>query len=366
MTRRRSAPNRFAATSQMTIGEMRNSDRALAQRFNDNRISLPNPDVSAPFDRHGPQSYKNKVEALGLAPNAVEHFWQLERGDAGAAASSYRRIETFQLLAATGDRTASTPYSKAVEIATYRSSDQRPRNFHVSMFSVGRQFASAAGSTPLSEDEVARFAAGIPAGTTSVSGTFVPGVPQYSTAQFRVMIFDESGQRFVDVDVIGTRSMNFYAWGVTVFALIKEDGYVINRQVDTNAALGPGLIDQGIVAARIIPLQRNETNNVNNRSVTVRTPSGASTTVVPIPPGALTVQGITSPSTPAAAHVLVNFFNMDPLDPLFGVFGAMGNIDFLTTQSDLQVVPNANAIVIFTFAANPIFRNWSFVFGVTS
>ena len=69
---------------------------------------------------------------------------------------------------------------------------------------------------------------------------------------------------------------------------------------------------------------------------------------------------------PALLDVLVSFFNTDPLDPLFGVFGAMGNIDFLTTQSDLQVVPNANAIVIFTFPANPIFRNWSFVFGVTS
>src|SRR5690606_27017691 len=204
---------------------------------------------------------------LGLSPNIPKHFWQLLRGDAGPGSSIYRVAEIFQLLGFQGIRAAATPYSKAIELATMRSTDQRPRYFHTSLFSVGRIFQSSVAIQPLSTDEVKRFASGIPAGTPSITGNTQFGVPQFGTSQFRIMVHDESGQRFTDVDVIGTRSMNLYGFGVTVFALIKEDGYEIDRQRNDQIPLGPGILDQSLVGARIIPIQRNDTKNVNNRTV---------------------------------------------------------------------------------------------------
>ena len=374
-----SAPNRFAQAASApraagspqprpTIGQIRAIDRDAVRQFNDNSVYLPNPSADAPFDRHNPQTYEQKVYGLGLAPNIPQHFWQLIKGDAGAASSVYRVSELFQRLSDAGERSAGTPYSKAIQLATMRSSDQRPRYFHTSLFSVGRVIwnPDPAGITPLPTDQITRFAAGIPAGTTSVSGNTQFGVPQYGTSQFRIMVADESGQRFVDVDVIGTRSMNFYGFGVTVFALIKEDGYEIDRQRDDNPPLGNGLIDQSVVGARIVPIRRNETKNPNNRTVSIISPAGpAQDTVLPIPPGALRVQGYVD--TPGVVSGTVFFAAQDPLDPV-SKDGIQGVIDFPAApgaRTDIYDIPNSNSIVIENLGGDPS-RVWTFVFEVTS
>lgn len=381
MTRKkgRSTSNRFvqaaaqgaAGSSQprLTIGQVRAIDRAGVKQFNDNAVYLPNPSVEAPFDRHIPQSYEQKVLGLGLAPNIPQHFWQLIRGDAGPGSSSYRIAELFQQLGASGERSAGTPYSKAIQIATMKSADQRPRYFHASLFSVGRVFQdeTPGGVGPLPTDQITRFAAGIPAGTASVSGNTQFGVPQFSTTQFRIMVFDESGQRFVDVDVLGTRSMNLYGFGVTVFALIKEDGYEVDRQRDDNPPLGPGTLDQALVGARIIPIRSNETKNINNRTVTIRNPGpGFPPTIVPIPPGARRVQGYADPA--GADLVPVFFSTVDPLNSTSSIDGNQGVINFPVlpgARTDIYDIPNSNAIVILNPAGQPS-RSWQFVFEVTS
>ena len=184
------------------------------------------------------------------------------------------------------------------------------------------------------------------------------------------MVFDESGQRFVDVDVLGTRSMNLYGFGVTVFALIKEDGYEIDRQRDDNALLGPGILDQSVVGARIVPIRSNDTKNINNRTVTIISPPApAPPTIIPIPPGAKRVQGYTEP--PGADGQRVFFATIDPLNP--GPPGAaietiQGNVDFPPTpgaRTDIYEVANSNAIVILNEGPQPG-RAWQFVFEVTS
>ena len=353
-----------------TVGDVRNAERAASVQYNQNGVWLPNPNAAAPFDRHGPQTYEQKVYGLGLAPNIPQHFWQLIKGDAGASSSIYRVTELFQRLAPTNERTAETPYSKAIAVATMASSDQRSRYFHATLFSIGRVFGAAAPTPPLASDQISRFAPGIPAGTPSVSGNTQFAVPQFSTTKFRIMVFDESGQRFVDVDVLGVRSMNVYGFGATVFALIKEDGYEIDRARDDNPALGPGLLDQSIVGARIVPIRSNKTQNINNRTVTIQSPGSLvgipPPTVVPIPPGTRTVQGYAT--SVFAVTTRVFFATIDPLDSAFPVISSQGGVDFVATvgggRTDITDVPNANAIVISDPVIGAPSVDWVFVFEV--
>lgn len=366
------APRAVGSLHRPTIGDIRTLQRAQGRHLNDPAVYLPNPSAEAPFDRHRPQTYESKVYGLGLAPNIPQHFWQLIKGDSGAGSSGYRVAEIFQELAPINERTAATPYSKAIQLATMKSTDQRPRYFHASLFSVGRVFRNETpgGTGPLPFSEIERFASGIPAGTPSVAGNTQFGVPQFSTTQFRIMVFDESGQRFVDVDVIGTRSMSVYGFGVTVFALIKQEGYEIDRQRDDNRFLGPGILDQGVIGARIIPIRSNDTKNISNRTVTITNPGGAGgarpPTVVPIPPGARSVQGYVD--VVGADAIPVYFATVDPLNSTSSIDGNQGVINFPPSpgaRTDIYSIPNSNAIVI----ENPInspFRLWSFVFEVTS
>ena len=360
-----SSKNRFARHS---VGEIRNLQRAESKQFNDNSVYLPNPTTKAPFDRHNPQTYEQKVYGLGLAPNIPQHFWQLIHGDGGAGSSVYRVAELFQRIAPTLRRAAETPYSKAIALATMRSTDQRPKFFQVSMFSIGRVLTSSdPANTPLPTDEITKYAPGIPAGTASAAGNTQFAIPQYGTSQFRIMVHDESGQRFVDCDVVGTRSMNLYGFGVSVFALIKEDGYEIDRARDDNPPLGPGTLDQSVVGSRIIPIRTNDTTNIDNRTVTILSPGSApaAPTILPIPPGANRVQGYTD--IPGADAIEVFFAIEDPLAPKTGNLLSQGRIDFPPapgTRTDIYDVPNANVIVIENPVGSPP-RRWSFVFEVT-
>jgi len=361
------ADNRFSlAASRPSIGQIRNAQRAEVSRFNDPRVKLPNPTAQAPFDRTEPQPYESKVQALGLAPNVPKHFWQLLKGDAGPGSSVFRRVSLFQLLAAPGERVSSTPFIKPIQIATMRSTDQRPRYFQVSLFSVGRIFEAGVPITPAPNEQITRFAPGIPQSVIPVVGNVARGVPLVSTTKFRIMVADESGQRFFDVDVVGTRSVNVYAFGVTVFALIKEAGYEIDRQTDNNPALD-GMVDQSIIGARIIAIRSNQTQNPNNRTVTISHPGGVPNVVlVPIPPGAKTVQVRCIDGATIFGGYTVSFLDADPLSP--GTSGAAGGQGIIDPDpgkatSSIYRIPNSNLISFVNNVVDPSL--WSIVFEET-
>lgn len=359
------AANRFQAATQgpQTIGELRNLQRASLVHLNDNGIYLRNPNQDSPIQKNAKLSYRKNV---GLQPSP-KHFYELEHGDAGAAQSVYRRIELFQQLSPAGDRVAAFPRAKAFAIATQRSKDNRPRYWQANLYAIARTFFSDVPIPPISQDEVLRFNAGIPPGTPS-AGTVAFGIPAIGNVQFRVMVFDESGQRFFDVDVLGTRGVNAYAWGMTVFALATEDSYVIDRQNQTPGVNPPlsGLLEQSVIGARIIPIQSNNTRSVENRSVSVITPGGLSTTVIPVPPGAKRAQLYSVDGVGVLPDYEWEFRQVDPLDPDAGANGSYGTIDFFpSSTSPIYRIPNANAIVGRGINNDSPSALWNAVFEVT-
>lgn len=343
-----------------TIGQIRNAQRSGISNQN---VTLPNPTAIPPMDRMRGGSHSYKVESLGLAPNYPKHFYELLRGDSGAGSSIFRRATLFQRLAATGDRVAETPYSKAIQIATMKSSDQRPRYWAVSLLGVGRVIESNVPIQPLSDDEILETAAGIPQSATLPAAFEVArGVPLISTTKFRIMVNDESGQRFFDVDCIGTKSLNIYAWGVTVFALIKEEGYEVDRLTEQESF--SGMLDQAIVGARIIPIRTNFTQNPQNTTITINQDLNSVTTIVPIPPGAKTVQVFCLDGAVRFTEYFVAMQDIDPLNPgLSGANGITGVIDPEpgVANSSIYRIANANAIVFIRQGDNATL--WTVVFG---
>lgn len=359
--KRQTGQSRFTSAAQgavatrPTIGQIRNAERAELSRFNNPNVALPNPTADAPFDRTRPQPYEAKVRALGLAPNVPQHFWQLLKGDSGAGSSVYRRVSLFQQLAAPLARVASTPYSKAIQVATMKSKDQRPRYFQISLFSVGRVIETGVPIGPIPDDEILRFAPGIPQSFVPLAGFDVArDVPLISTTKFRIMVHDESGQRFVDVDVLGTRSLNLYGWGVTVFALIKEAGYEIDRQVEGQLQFD-GMLDQSIVGARILPIRSNFTQNVNQRTISVQATADNVITIVPIPPGAKTVQVFCADGAARFLEYAVLFGNIDPINSgVSGVTATLGVIDPEPGKGSSAIyrIPDSNAIFLARLTPN--------------
>ena len=168
------------------------------------------------------------------------------------------------------------------------------------------------------------------------------------------MIHDESGQRFFDVDVIGTRSFSVYAFGVTVFLLVKPPGYEVDEQnpdslipIDT-AGLG---VEDDIVGARIVPIFTNRTENIQNRTISI-TIDSVDRRIIPIPPGARRVQIFSNEPLPEALPWLVQFWTGR------GAFASrpdLGIIDFQPGQSKTAIIeiPNASAISIGTLINPP-------------
>lgn len=360
------AANRFQAAAKppYSVGDLRDLQRAEVVHLNDHGVYLPNPDHRPPIQKNAKSSYRKNV-GLQRSP---DHFYELEHGDAGAAQSVYRRVELFQQLAPQGERVAASPLVTAQAIATQRSKDNRPRYWQANLFAIARTFFSEAPVEPLSQDEVLRFNAGIPPGTPSITGNTAFGIPSIGNVQFRVMVFDESGQRFFDVDVLGTRGINAYAWGITVFALSTQNSYIIDRQNQTPGVNPPlsGLLEQSLIGARIIPIRVNNTRSVENRSVSVVTPGGQNTTVIPIPPGAKRAQLYSLDGTAVLADYEWEFEKIDPLNPDAAANGSLGTIDFFpASASPIYDVPNANAIVGRSIAADSPSALWNAVFEVT-
>jgi hypothetical protein len=220
-------------------------------------------------------------------------IFDLPRGDAGAGETSFRRIQMYSRLddPATGV-VVSNPQFRTLALATSKSSDPRPRFWHVSFFGFGRIDEHLGPVSPLPESEITintGFIGPVQSAPGLILSPLTPFIPQIATFQARAMIHDESGKRFIDVDVLGTRSFDVYAFSVTVFLLVPAGGYEVDGTLLNDVNHNPqltGLVQNALYGARVVPTVLNDTNNVDQRTVGITLSGAAGTVKVPIPPGA--------------------------------------------------------------------------------
>lgn len=360
------------------IRQIRDGQRASQVDQFQPGADLWNPDMPTGdgFDRTAQQSRLAKNQAFGfqVQPNRII---DLPPGDAGAGQSAFRRTQIFARIDNPATNTvAGNPFDRAIGIATQRSSDTRPRFWHVSFFGIAVQRVAnpPASLQPLSESQI------LSEQLDPVTGPFTTPdfVPAVSQLQGRVLIHDESGGRYFDVDVLGNRSFDVYAWAVTVFILVPgnvgtdQGGYEVNRGSGGNLpqqALS-GLVEDSIVGARVVPIAINSTQNEDQRTITIVTGNAADTRV-PIPPGAKTVQ-IFSHEVLGDAQNYRIFFDAGN-DGTFVGRSDLGVIELnaATRSSDPVLIPNAVQIIFEPFPgpippAPPPANGWSLVFTVES
>lgn len=362
----------------LSISQVRDLERAQQRQFNESQVGLPNPSRNAPFDKMEQLGREAKNEAFGFQVQP-ERLIDLPPGDAGAGKSVYRRTHIFARLNAStapSAPVAGNPFDKAIGMATYRSSDCRPRFWHISFFGIGVQrVANNVPLDPLSNNEILSQQLDPVDNNILPTGRFVPAISQMKG---RIMAFDESGQRFYDVDVLGNRSLDIYAWGVTAFILApgnnyagvpEQSAYEVNTQ--NGGTVVPqtqleGLVEDSLIGVRIMPIVINSTQNTENRTITVVTPGGAGVvdpTRVPIPPGTLRVQVLCHDGPLVAPLYTLQFDAGD--DGTFLGRSDLGLLEFNPTQArtDLMLVPNCAQIII-TPPADPGIVGWSFIFVV--
>lgn len=363
----------FYPDGRPNIRQVRNLERSMVAHFQDPRVGLPNPSAEAPFDRTEPLDRIAKNQAFGFQVQP-DRLIDLPPGDAGAGKSVYRRGHFFARLDNPANNTvAGNPFDKAIGMATYVSSDCRPRFWHVSFFGLGIQrSANLVPVQPLTDSQILSDQL-LPTITGAVaSPDFVPAITQL---QGRVMVFDESGQRFYDVDILGNRSFDVYAWGVTAFVLGPANVNVVPEQsfYQVNPGTGgnlpqtalAGLVEDSIVGVRIVPIAANSTQNPENRTITVLT-NDVDDTRVPIPPGTRKVQVISHETALVAATYSIRFDAGN--DGTFIGNANMGFIDINAgeSKSDIILVPNAAQIVFSPGAGAPAVAGWSLIFTVES
>lgn len=351
------------------IGEIRKEERASVKQFNENKVHLPNPSSEPGFDRHRPITSNRKAENFGMEPVSPKKLWDLPPGDAGAGQSVYRRVQVFYPMGGPS-RVSELNYEKAIAVITNRSSANIARYFHVSIYGFGvRVPADGQPQFPetIAELQDRQFEAIYidSAAQTAITPRFVPSV---CSCQARIMVHDESGQRFYDVDVIGSRSMNVYAWGVTVFLMVKGDGYEVDAQ---NPDLNYSFIDDNgvendVVGARVLPIFSDVTLNLQQRTITVSVDLSTEPNlrrIVPIPPGAKTVQIFSNEPDPESVPWLLEFWT----GRASGLRPDLGIIDWEPGQSKTSIyeIPNASAIAIRSTAVPaPQTTGFSLVFEV--
>ncbi|MHC4433708.1 MAG: hypothetical protein ACYTBS_17855 [Planctomycetota bacterium] len=333
-------------------GDIRDMERATAKRFNENGVYLPNPTADPSFDRHKPIPSDQKARAFGMEPVSPKRLFDLPRGDSGAGQSVFRRSHVFYSMGGPG-RAASQNYDSALAIITNRSSTQTARYFHVSVYGFGvRRPFRGQPQLPLTVAELQDrqfeqiYLDDGP--QTPLSPRFIPSV---CTCQARIMVHDESGQRFYDVDVIGNRSMNVYAWGVSVFLMVKGDGYEVDEQNQDSIRPIDGPDDIGVeddlVGARVLPVFSNITDNVQNRTITITIDPDDSPfirRIIPIPPGSRKVQIFSNEPLPETSWEVEFWTGRATI----GTRPDLGTINWIPGQSktDLLEIPNASAIAI--------------------
>jgi hypothetical protein len=297
---------------------------------------------------------------------------------------------------------------KPISLATQTSSDQRPRYWLITAYNtrVVRATQQQPGDpldayqlTPLSEQDIInRSLLPEAANTTNFSTFLYPPVaqpdcnPEYQAVaynRFRIQYQDESGGRTQEIDVIGSRSVVVYAFTVTVFAMVPddEDAYEVvkpSNAVSSDPAviqrmnpplprepqpIAPGtenqfVFEDTLLAARILPTSLENYQPIRNQ-VTLSAeaisgfpgpPDGAGLyTVVPIPPGTLTVRVYPKALGDVASRDALNGFRFffDTARGFGAVFDALTTVtnqfvpfDPVTFESYLIRVPNATDILI--------------------
>jgi hypothetical protein len=199
---------------------------------------------------------------------------------------------------------------------------------------------------------------------------FIPAITQL---QGRIMVQDESGQRFYDVDIMGNRSLDVYAWGVTAFILAPanaefvpaQGAYEVNRGSDgglPQASLS-GLVEDSMIGVRIVPIVINSTQNTENRTITLVT-DGTTAVRVPMPPGSRKVQVICH-EPPAVAFAYRIDFDAGN-DGTFVGRSDMGilNLNAAQSRSDVVLIPNSSQIIFSPLGPPVPTAGWSLIFEV--
>jgi len=296
---------------------------------------------------------------------------------------------------------------KPVSLATQTSSDQRPRYWLVTAYNtrVVRTTQQSELSeladyqlTPLSEQDILNSNL-LPEASvvTNYPGGFPPvpqadANPEYEAVaynRFRIQYQDESGGRTQEIDVIGTRSVVVYAFTVTVFAMVPEDADAYEVVKPSNAVssdpnvirrinpplprepqpIAPATVNQFVfedtlLAARVVPTSLENYQPIRNQvTLTAEVTSGfldippdidniGFYTVVPIPPGSLTLRVYAkSVANPDAINGFRFFFDTArgfgaQLDALATVTNQFTPLDPVTFESYLIRVPNATDVLI--------------------
>lgn len=337
-------------------GDLRDLERRAVRQLNDNGVYLPNPVAEPSYDRHAPIPSGQKALAFGMEPTAPKRLFDLPKGDAGAGQTAYRKIHAFFSLSPPGSlRVGASNFTRALPIITMRSVNQKPKYWHVSIYGIGvRRPFDGTPLDPLTDSEIRNqqfeqyFVETAPGVFVPLSPRFVPSV---GTAQVRVMVHDESGQRFFDADIIGNRSFSLYGWGATVFLLVKPGGYEVDAEnpgANTPLTGNDTGVEDDLIGGRVVGIFTNRTESFQNRSlsITIDPPAfGALPRIIPIPPGARSVQIFSTAAGPLSALWRLDFWYGRALS---GSRPDVGRIDWDGAQSRTQIVeiPNAPSIAI--------------------
>jgi hypothetical protein len=325
---------------------------------------LPNPDPNAiPIvDRGRPLSSFDKAIRLGFQPQP-RTLGFMARGDSAMGDTSFRRTQLFAQLVPPGGNIADTTFNNAIGIATQRSSDNRPRNWHVSVFGVGTQLSSLVARGPLAASQLIQNGGFWPNfGNLQATASTAPYVPQITTFKARAMIHDESGLRYFDFDVIGTRTFDVAAYAVTIFVLLPTNGLELS-QLDPNAltvagtpAVFAGILQDAMVGARIVPAPFEPLERRIQQTQTISMAIGGAVGRMPIPPGARTVQLLSQLTTSGALSYEILFEAVSSIDTdPSAALATLGPIviDPVTFRSDIIEIPNAATIAWRSVAGPP-------------
>jgi len=295
----------------LTKGQYLDLERAQRVAQFQPGCDLPNPDHAPPFDRTQPLGRVQKREALGFRP-ATDDLIELKHGDAWNSKTNRRRTQYFSQLVF--PQAIINPEINPIGlvandqsgqgIAEMHSQDpERLKLFQVSLFSIGvRRVSVDTLLTPLTEQEIINNQLVGIQGGPNVPGQLFSSV---SMNRFRILVQDVSGGRYFDVDVMGTRSINVWAYGVTVFSMIPDGGYEVRTSAGGQDP-GPqqgfgGLVEDSIVGARIFQMALEDGDQFKDQVTaqvrvdadsdppTPLSPTGS--VLVPVPPGAREVQG---------------------------------------------------------------------------
>ncbi len=320
---------------------------------NSPHMFLRNPNHRPPIDRGAPISSNDKAVRLGFQPQP-RSLGFMTRGDAAMGDTIFRRTQIFAQLAPLGGNISETTFNNAIAIATQRTSDQRPRLWHVSVFGIGSVLSAAVPRGPLTSTQLINNGGFWPNfGSIAPAASTQPYVPQITTFKARAMIHDESGQRFFDFDVIGTRSFDVAAYAVTIFILLPSNGLEL-QQLNPNAAQSSGvpasfdgLLQDAIVGARVVPAPFEPLPRDIKQTQTISLSFAQAASRMPIPPGAKTVQLYSQGRLATDLLYSIDFDAASVIDtdpsaavPLMGPIV----IDPATFRSDVIDVPNASSI----------------------